>query len=267
MLYKRILSAILGIVLTITFIFFGSLPFFIFVIILAVLAAVEYERLLPVKYKNNRLLLPLFSIIVISSTYLTNRSIINFPVGVFFSIILFTLYVHHIITSDSTIFLQQLGFNLTGIIYLGTGFSFIILLRDFSIQPFDMTKALWLVLLATWAEDTGAYFIGRYLGRTTFFKKSPNKTLEGAAGGIIFTIIVVFIYIEFISTFSIYWLLYSILVALVAMTGDLFESSIKRFAGVKDSGSILPGHGGILDRFDSLLFSAPFTYYFLQYIL
>lgn len=267
MLSKRISSALIGIIIVLFFVFWGSTPFFILVLLLSLMAAYEYDRMLPVNYQNNKILLSFFSIIVIIYTYLTNRGIINLSGGLFFTVTLFALFIYHTIFSDSQTFLQQLGYNLTGIIYLGAGFTFIFLLRDFNIQPFDQTKALWLALLATWAEDTGAYFIGRYFGKTSIFKKSPNKTFEGVIGGIVFTIFIVGIYIEIISSFSFQWLIYSISVAVIAMSGDLFESSIKRFGGVKDSGTIIPGHGGILDRFDSLLFSIPFTYYFLLYIL
>lgn len=267
MLWERILSAVIGIILVIFFILWGSLPFAILIALMAVLASNEYSRMLPINDKNNRLLLILFSIIVILYTYLSNRGVINLSRGLFFTIALFFLFVYHIFYVESADFLQRLGFNLIGITYIAGGLTFFVLLRDFPIHPFDNTAALWLALLATWAEDTGAYFIGSKFGKTKFISKSPNKSVEGALGGIAFTIIIISIYIYFVATLSWQWIVYAVLAAVVAMLGDLFESSIKRFSGVKDSGKLIPGHGGVLDRLDSLLFSIPFTYFFLHNIL
>ena len=267
MLWERVISAVVGIILVIFFIYWGSLPFSLLVMLIAILAVNEYDRMLPRNYKNNRILLSTFSIIIIIYTYLSNRGIIELSRGLFFTITLFSLFVYHIFKADTNNFLERLGYNLIGIVYIAGGLTFFILLRDFNIQPFINTTAIWLALLATWAEDTGAYFIGVKFGKTKFFEKSPNKSVEGAIGGILLTMLVVSIYTYFLGAFSIYWLGFAFFAAVVAMIGDLFESSIKRYAGVKDSGNIIPGHGGVLDRLDSLFFSIPFTYFFLVYVV
>lgn len=267
MLWKRIISAVIGIMFLFIFIFWGSLPFTILVILTTFLVVKEYNSMLPVNNKDNRFILSVFSIIIIIFTYLSNKGIINFSPMFFFTFIVFALFVYHLFKIDSDYFLERLSYNLLGIIYIGGGMSFFILLRDYSILPFEQTTAIWLVLLTTWAEDTGAYFIGVKYGKTKFIDKSPNKTIEGAIGGIIFAIIVVSIFTNYMGIFAFNWLIYAILAAIIAMLGDLFESSLKRAAGVKDSGNIMPGHGGILDRLDSLFFSAPFTYFFLLYFL
>ncbi len=267
MLWERIISALLGIILLIFFIYLGSLPFTILIMLIAVIAIYEYDRMLPVNYTNNKTLLSFFSIIILLYTYLSNRGIINLSQGLFFTVILFSLFIYHIFKTDTNEFLEKLGYNLIGILYIAGGLSFFILLREFNIPPFYNATAIWLALLATWAEDTGAYFIGVKFGETKFTDISPKKSVEGVIGGILFTILIISIYTYYLGIFSVYWLVYAILLALIAMIGDLFESSMKRYSGVKDSGSIIPGHGGILDRFDSLLFSIPFTYFFLLYVI
>lgn len=267
MLWQRIISAIIGIIFIIFFIFGGSLPFAILILLVSVIAVYEYDRMLPVNYTNNKILLSTFSIITLIYTYLNNRGIISLSKGLFFTSTLFVLFVYHIFKTDSKKSLERLGYNLIGIIYIAGSLTFFILLRDFNIAPFTNTAAIWLALLATWAEDTGAYFIGMRFGKTKLSSISPNKSVEGAIGGIVFTMIVVSLYTYFIAAFSAKWLLYALLLAIIAMLGDLFESAIKRYAGVKDSGHIIPGHGGVLDRLDSLFFAIPFTYFFLLYTL
>ncbi len=117
---------------------------------------------------------------------------------------------------------------------------------------YGMMSLLWLLVIVAGA-DIGAYFVGRGMGKTKFCETSPNKTLEGVAGGLIFaTIFGVFFAIDNVSTFGA--IVISLVVALASVFGDLFESYLKREADVKDSGDILPGHGGILDRTDGYLF-------------
>lgn len=121
-------------------------------------------------------------------------------------------------------------------------------------------------LLILWANDTGAYLIGRSFGRHKLFERiSPKKTWEGFAGGLISTILVaIILFNQTDSTLALWhWLVVAVLIAVVGTLGDLVESLLKRSLNVKDSGSILPGHGGLLDRFDGLLLAAPVVYLFL----
>lgn len=110
-----------------------------------------------------------------------------------------------------------------------------------------------------WANDSGAYGVGRLIGRTKLFERvSPNKTWEGLFGGIILSVGVAWLLSRYFESVSLRdWVAVSLIVGVFANLGDLFESHIKRIFGVKDSGSIIPGHGGVLDRFDGLLLSLP----------
>ena len=118
------------------------------------------------------------------------------------------------------------------------------------------------MFILIWTNDSMAYATGRLIGKTKLFERiSPKKTWEGTIGGIIFTLGAGFLWSFYVSELPlIFWIICSPLVAVAAIFGDLFESQIKRQLGVKDSGTILPGHGGILDRFDAALMAIPIFY-------
>jgi phosphatidate cytidylyltransferase len=136
--------------------------------------------------------------------------------------------------------------------------TYIILIRGFS-TPFGW-QVLLFMFVTIWGNDTGAYFIGSLLGKTPLAPKiSPKKTVEGALGGLVVGVLAgVGFGLVFRLPLSI--LVLSLLIGIVGQIGDLFESLLKRGAGVKDSGWILPGHGGVLDRFDSAMLSLPLVY-------
>ncbi|ANH82621.1 phosphatidate cytidylyltransferase [Niabella ginsenosidivorans] len=119
-----------------------------------------------------------------------------------------------------------------------------------------------LLIIAIWINDTCAYLVGSMIGRTPFSKISPKKTLEGTIGGMLLCIAAVTLALQ-------YWFQWrallgiSLVAAIAGTAGDLLESKMKRLAGVKDSGHIMPGHGGFMDRFDSLLIAIPFVWVFL----
>ena len=125
------------------------------------------------------------------------------------------------------------------------------------------------IILIIWTNDSFAFLVGKNFGKRKLFEKvSPKKTIEGFIGGLVFSIIAGFIIGQYSENFStLNWIVISIIVAVFGSLGDLVESKFKRQANIKDSGTIMPGHGGLLDRLDSLFFLAPFVYLYIHYIM
>jgi phosphatidate cytidylyltransferase len=154
-------------------------------------------------------------------------------------------------------------------------FGYPIRYHDYAVGPLAGTALLFLPLILTWAQDTGAYAVGRTLGRRKLIPSvSPGKTVEGAVGGILVTVLVCWAYVRWVLVPVAQLglrpadiLLFAIVISVAAQVGDLAESLIKREAGVKDSSRIIPGHGGVLDRFDSLLFVLPVAHLLLGAML
>ena len=122
------------------------------------------------------------------------------------------------------------------------------------------------LFILIWINDTMAYVVGKSIGKRKLFERiSPKKTIEGFLGGLIFAVIAsVFIAQYYILQPVFYWIIIALMVGILGTTGDLIESKFKRVAGVKDSGKIMPGHGGILDRLDSIIFVGPFVFLLYQ---
>ncbi len=152
-----------------------------------------------------------------------------------------------------------------GVVYIGLTLSALVALR---LLP-DGERLVFFVLLVTWAADTGAYYVGSLCGRHHLAPRiSPKKTIEGLFGGLIAALIAAYAarwwFLPSLSGLD--CLLLAGLLTAAGLWGDLAESAIKRGVGIKDSGGILPGHGGMLDRLDSLLFSAPAFYYYMTWV-
>lgn len=161
--------------------------------------------------------------------------------------------------------LRQSAIVLTGMLYIGLTLSYLVLIR---LLP-NGESFVFFLLLVTWAADTGAYYVGTLYGRRRLAPRiSPKKTVEGLAGGVAGAMIVACAARwTFVPDFSVTdTLVLAVLLTLAGLWGDLVESAIKRSAGVKDSGGLLPGHGGMLDRLDSLLFTAPAFYYYVTFM-
>lgn len=180
----------------------------------------------------------------------------------FESIMWFSMLALLIVTvlSKNRVPIQQVSVLWLGALYIGVGFKYMMITRTFMENGLVWTLILF---AAIWASDIGAYFTGRAIGKHKLWPSiSPNKTIEGAIGGILLSIIVMLLA---------YWLRPDLMsiplsigiglsAAIVGQMGDLIQSAYKRICGVKDSGSLLPGHGGILDRTDSWLIVFPFLH-------
>lgn len=162
------------------------------------------------------------------------------------------------VVSKNTYTIDEAGFPVLVSLYVGIGFA------SFVNARIDSLVMLCFGLFIVWATDIGAYMIGRKYGKQKLWPDiSPNKTVEGALGGIVCAVVVAILFLLvypgklYFGHNSLVMIFLTIILSVVGQFGDLVESAIKRHYGVKDSGNILPGHGGILDRFDSMLFVFP----------
>lgn len=154
-----------------------------------------------------------------------------------------------------------------GLLYIAVPFGLICLMSGHDAHPDTYRPHLFLgMLFSVWINDTFAYLTGSLIGKTPLAPHlSPKKTIEGTLGGIAFAVVAAFTYPYFLDTMSaLQWMILAALTALAGTIGDLVESLFKRNLGIKDSGKLLPGHGGLLDRFDSLMYATPFVYAFLK---
>lgn len=129
-------------------------------------------------------------------------------------------------------------------------------------------KIIFGIFILIWTNDTFAFIVGKTMGKNKLFEKiSPKKTIEGFIGGVGFAVVMSAIISNLFTDLHWFvWMVTAIIIGIIGTIGDLVESKFKRLAGVKDSGNIMPGHGGILDRLDSVIFAAPFVFLFYQII-
>ncbi|CAN5835617.1 N/A [soil metagenome] len=178
--------------------------------------------------------------------------------------------------------LASFAVTVSGAMFTGGTLAYAVFLREMNVPVFNTDASRWVgaglllfPLILTWTNDTAAYFGGRATGRHKLIPAvSPGKTVEGAIWGVAGTVVAGAVYAHFvmgawlgIPVGILFGAVAGLIVSPVAQLGDLAESLLKREAGVKDSGSLLPGHGGILDRFDSLFFTIPVTYWLLEIAL
>ncbi len=266
---KRWLTSIVAIPILAVFLYKAPVSLFTgFIGVLAVIALWEFYRIV---YKHIKpavgFIIPLWGVfigllllfMVYASAWrvIPDLIIVNTLATAFFSIPRFKIH---------TGVVDVVSKEIQGLVYIPLALSTLILLR---MEP-DGVKWIFFLLFIVFAGDVGAFYVGRFFGRRKLSPAiSPGKTIEGAVGGILTNIIVGYAFmIIFLPHLSLMGsLFFFIAVGVAGQAGDLFESEFKRVQQIKDSGSILPGHGGLLDRIDALLFAAPTAYLFKIYIL
>jgi phosphatidate cytidylyltransferase len=247
----------------------GKVPFLILIEALVLLGLWEFLRLSKVKESEiPRIpLLVLGPFLAISAYFWGEKVFLLFVLAMLYASSLFLVIKGK--TEGAT---SNLALSLLGFFYVAGLFSYLILLRELSPETGYKIGGLWIVyiLVCIWSCDTFAYFIGAPLGKHPLSPRvSPKKTIEGFGGGVLGAVAAAFFsYFVFFGSAQLKDLLIvSAIVALAGQVGDLAESLFKRDAQVKDTSSIIPGHGGILDRFDSLLFVSPIAYYYLKFVV
>jgi len=282
----RILTGVVGIPLAVVLIFFpGGLPFAIAMGVISILGAMEFYKGVrktgarPVEWAG--LAAVLFFVISATTFRYSDRTTVGaiFPTAL--TLLLIASFCVEMVRRERSPIIN-VGTTVFGAIYVGWLISHLVVLRKvwLIIGPMSIPHVptvpvrlfgpqevgaclVMLTFLSTWACDTSAFFFGKAFGKTKIAPKlSPNKTVEGSIAGLIGTIVVASIGGWIIHLPWYHGLALGIIFGVLSQLGDLSESSLKRELDIKDFGTIVPGHGGILDRFDSLLFTGPAAYYY-----
>ncbi|KYG89539.1 phosphatidate cytidylyltransferase [Metasolibacillus sp. FSL H7-0170] len=253
---QRIITAVIAAALFIPFVVYGQWPFALLVYAMAAVGLYEILKMKGIAvFSVPGILgaLTLFTILLPKNVAEKVLEITSYTKFELLIIGVILLLVYSVIVKNHFTF-DDVAFVILSTLYVGIGFYYFIETREAGLV------FVIFALLIVWTTDSGAYFIGRRFGKNKLWPEiSPNKTVEGFLGGIAVAVIAAII-MQLIVPFTISWLLLIIIViisSIFGQMGDLVESAIKRHYDVKDSGTILPGHGGILDRFDSLLFVLP----------
>jgi len=166
---------------------------------------------------------------------------------------------------------SRIALTVLGLIYIALPLSLLNGLFFIHFNPVPVTTLVLFYFILIWTNDTMAYITGMLLGRHPLYKAvSPKKTIEGSLGGLVFTLIGAWIISQFNTDLGLFsWLGFAVIVVVFGTLGDLIESMMKRSMQIKDSGNIMPGHGGLLDRFDAVFYSAPaiFAYLYIHYLV
>jgi phosphatidate cytidylyltransferase len=256
---KRVLTALVGLPLFLLLVFKAPLSVFsLAVLVVALLGLKEFYDLMEGgDTRLQKFLGLLMGALLIRSFYYADFTLI---VRVLALAVLLTLIVRTFSGRAVTHAAQEVGITFLGLMYVCFFLGYLVLIRD---QAHGQAWIFFLFLLI-WAGDTGAYYVGRAFGKRKLLERiSPNKTVEGAVGGLASTVAAAWLCRPFlfpeVTVFSI--TLLALVLGLAGQVGDLAESLLKRSSGAKDSGTLFPGHGGVLDRFDGILFASPILYY------
>lgn len=246
----------------IIFVFLGGIYLKGFVLALSILALWEFYNAL--KEKNFKPILSVGYILLVTYYFLNN----NFELMMYILVAAaFILLIFPIINLEYTFI--DVSLTLLGFIYCGILFSFVYLVNAKPSGEF----LVWVIFIGSWLSDTAAFYSGKFFGKHKLSPKiSPKKTIEGSIGGLIgatiFSGVFGIIVQKYINIMPIYnYFIIGALCGLFGQLGDLVASSIKRYVGIKDYSNLIPGHGGILDRFDSIIFSATVVFYYLTFII
>ena len=282
-LITRAITAAVFVVVLLAGICFNYITFSSLFFLVSIWGLIEFyqlsEKLGDKPYKNMGIVVGAFMFLysIISNT----NAVLFLPLEAVFPLILvliFSVFIVALFDNKPNVILN-ITYTFTGILYTIVPFMLLLnitcLDRAFTFNnvtnlwyndcaPYNFHYVLGIILLI-WASDVGAYLVGSLIGKHKLFERiSPGKTWEGTIGAFILNIGCAFIIAHLFQELALkHWIVISVLVSVFGTIGDLVESMFKRQAGIKDSGKIMPGHGGILDRFDSLLFVSPFVYAYL----
>ncbi len=277
MLLPRILTSVLLAPLVIAVIWFGSIPFFLFVTAVCLLAVWEYAVMAEEGGYPNQLYMGLVgALFVLLALYFDGMPVgpLRHAPGPVFILMLwvFIVFLREFARSDKGHSFLRIITTVTGVVVFAFFLGHLLLVRDLRLTIGEGVvlagrQITFFLFFVVWAVDIGAWMVGRMIGSKPLAPRiSPKKSWEGAVGGTLIACLIGWFLREVMLRDvmgPLEAVLYALLIAITAQVSDLVESLIKRSLGAKDSSQLLPGHGGIMDRFDSFVFAAPFYYYVL----
>ena len=256
---KRLITGVVYVILLLSTVFLNSDAFNFLFMIFGLACLYEFKYIVGLKGYN---IFVLYLVLWWGYIYLIHNQILIIAL-ILVTVIIDIVLLGFLFEKKKRIFnkLQKL---IIGLFYIGGGCIFLTMIPY---KDNDFSKFLIIgILILIWVNDSFAYLVGKSIGRTKLYVAvSPKKTIEGSIGGLFFSLVVAFISAKYETTLTaVQWMILAFVIAITGSLGDLIQSKFKRIAGVKDSGAILPGHGGIWDRLDSLVFAAPFVYITLK---
>lgn len=269
---KRLMTAGMLIPLVFMLVMYGGkFAFFLFILTGSMIGLYEFYRMFTNSgYYPQTMMGMLLGALVVTGFYIGSDSggitgLIFSPDVMVAAAFVLALMCRLFSGKDTNGALVDVALTFTGVVYVAWLAAYMVLLRDWSLGGIDGRKLIFFLFLVTWATDTGAYYVGSHYGRNKLYPKiSPKKSVEGAFGGLAFAVgmAVACRYLFYTELHIGDAVILGVILGIVGQVGDLAESMIKRSARVKDSGGLIPGHGGMLDRIDSMLFNAPALYYY-----
>jgi len=276
-LKQRTLSAIVFVIVMLTGLIWNAWSFFTLFLIIQLGCLYEYQKLLALIYPSYQNISPVhkWGLLVIGCLMMMTLGPVDLTISgisikyIGSRVLPFVLALMIIVDIFmKKINLQNWAISFAGLVYIPMCLSLFFQLKSFMTSTYfgSWTFSIPLLLIVSiWVNDTMAYLVGSVIGKTPLSPISPNKTWEGTIAGIILSVLIVSKGMALIVPIQEKYIFYiSLIASITGNFGDLLESKLKRLAGVKDSGSMMPGHGGFLDRFDSILFATPFVWLILQ---
>lgn len=257
----RALSGIVYVAVIMGSILYAKESFYAIFYVIMMLCLYEFKKLIQLSYNWTFVVASLIFINFIDPPLIEHKYLHSLLI-----VSLFVPVIYQLFKSKITLTSSKLGHYFLALAYIALPFAMLIQIPFIKDQYHP--EIIISVFILIWVSDTFAYLVGSKIGKTKLYEKvSPNKTIEGALGGLVAALIggvLISLYITEIAL--IHWVIISFIVFGFGLLGDLIESKFKREAGVKDSSNFIPGHGGFLDRLDSIIFAAPFVYVYLHSI-
>ncbi|MBK8805565.1 MAG: phosphatidate cytidylyltransferase [Bacteroidales bacterium] len=268
-LISRTLTGIVFTALIIISLLINEITFLLFFILVMLLCLNEFFSIIRIKRIRPQFILGnIIATALFVCTYLYATNIIclkEFSIIILLSFFIFIIELYR----KSKYPFHNIAFTILGIIYIAVPFSLLpFLVFNNAIQTSYNFEILLSIFIILWTNDTGAYLTGITIGKHRLFERiSPKKSWEGSIGGLFFAVLAAVILSHFFKSIALHdFIIMAFLISIFGTYGDLAESLLKRFLGIKDSGKILPGHGGMLDRFDSFIFVIPVIFTYINFI-